>query len=113
MKYQSVAILGAGAVGSYVMWGLAKKKEIDLCVVASGARKVRYERDGFVINGQEYLPAAGQQIAYEPADLFRHRCSVHFLFFLGAACAFGAGAAGSGNVAGRASIPVRKAPARF
>lgn len=32
MKYQSVAILGAGAVGSYVMWGLAKKKEIDLCV---------------------------------------------------------------------------------
>ena len=40
MKYQSVAILGAGAVGSYVMWGLAKKKEIDLCVVASGERKV-------------------------------------------------------------------------
>ena len=35
MKYQSVAILGAGAVGSYVMWGL-QKKEIDLCVVASG-----------------------------------------------------------------------------
>ena len=57
MKYQSVAILGAGAVGSYVMWGLAKKKEIDLCVVASGERKVRYERDGFVINGQVYHPA--------------------------------------------------------
>lgn len=56
MKYQSVAILGAGAVGSYVMWGLAKKKEIDLCVVASGARKARYERDGFVINGQVYHP---------------------------------------------------------
>ena len=54
MKYQSVAILGAGAVGSYVMWGLAKKKEIDLCVVASGERKARYERDGFVINGQVY-----------------------------------------------------------
>ena len=30
MKYQSVAILGAGAVGSYVMWGIEKKKEIDL-----------------------------------------------------------------------------------
>lgn len=57
MKYQSVAILGAGAVGSYVMWGLAKKKEIDLCVVASGERKARYERDGFVINGQVYHPA--------------------------------------------------------
>ena len=57
MKYQSVAILGAGAVGSYVMWGLAKKKEIDLCVVASGERKARYERDGFVINRQVYHPA--------------------------------------------------------
>lgn len=56
MKYQSVAILGAGAVGSYVMWGLAKKKGIDLCVVASGERKARYERDGFVINGQVYHP---------------------------------------------------------
>lgn len=57
MKYQSAAILGAGAVGSYIMWGLAKKKEIDLCVVASGERKARYERDGFVINGQVYHPA--------------------------------------------------------
>lgn len=57
MKYQSVAILGAGAVGSYVMWGLAKKKEIDLCVVASGERKARYEKEGFVINGQAYHPA--------------------------------------------------------
>lgn len=57
MKYQSVAILGAGAVGSYIMWGLAKKKEIDLCVVASGERKARYEREGFIINGQMYHPA--------------------------------------------------------
>ncbi len=55
MKYQSVAILGAGAVGS-ISWGL-QKKEIDLCVVASGERKARYERDGFVINGQVYHPA--------------------------------------------------------
>lgn len=37
--------------------GACKKKEIDLCVVASGERKVRYERDGFVINGQVYHPA--------------------------------------------------------
>lgn len=70
MKYQSVAILGAGAVGSYVMWGLAKKKEIDLCVVASGARKARYERDGFVINGQVYHPAVRTPEEAAGVDLF-------------------------------------------
>lgn len=70
MKYQSVAILGAGAVGSYVMWGLAKKKEIDLCVVASGARKARYERDGFVINGQVYHPVVRTPEEASGVDLF-------------------------------------------
>ena len=44
------------------MWGLAKKKEIDLCVVASGERKARYERDGFVINGQVYHPVVRTQM---------------------------------------------------
>ena len=70
MKYQSVAVLGAGAVGSYVMWGLAKKKEIDLCVVASGERKARYERDGFVINGQVYHPAVRTPEEAAGVDLF-------------------------------------------
>ena len=69
MKYQSVAILGAGAVGSYVMWGLAKKKEIDLCVVASGERKARYERNGFVIDGQVYHPAVRTPEEAAGADL--------------------------------------------
>ena len=50
---------------------------------------------------QEYLPASGQQIAYESADLFRHRCTVHFFFFLGVVCAFGAGTTGSGTAPGR------------
>lgn len=33
MKYQSVAILGAGAVGSYIIWGLTQKKDIDLATM--------------------------------------------------------------------------------
>lgn len=70
MKYQSVAILGAGAVGSYIMWGLAKKKEIDLCVVASGERKARYEREGFIINGQMYHPAVRTPEEASGVDLF-------------------------------------------
>ena len=52
------------------MWGLAKKKEIDLCVVASGARKARYERDGFVINGQVYHPAVRTPEEAAGVDLF-------------------------------------------
>ena len=30
MKIKSVAVLGAGAVGSYVIWGLSEKKDIRL-----------------------------------------------------------------------------------
>ena len=36
MKIQSVAILGAGAVGSYIIWGLSKKDNIRLGVIAEG-----------------------------------------------------------------------------
>ena len=38
MKIKSVAVLGAGAVGSYVIWGLSEKKDIRLGVIASGER---------------------------------------------------------------------------
>lgn len=41
MKIQSVAVLGAGAVGSYVIWGLSGKKDIDLSVIAKGERAER------------------------------------------------------------------------
>ncbi len=56
-KIKSVALFGAGAVGAYVMWGLAEKPGIEFTVVASGERKARYERDGFLINGKQYHPA--------------------------------------------------------
>ena len=43
MKIQSVAILGAGAVGSYIIWGLYKKYNIRGGVIASGdgARRLK------------------------------------------------------------------------
>lgn len=34
MKITSVAVLGAGAVGSYVIWGLADREDIKLGVIA-------------------------------------------------------------------------------
>ncbi|MCQ2539608.1 MAG: ketopantoate reductase family protein [Acetatifactor sp.] len=53
---RSVAVLGAGAVGAYLIWGLAERKDIDFCVVAEGERKERFEREGFCINQKVYFP---------------------------------------------------------
>ena len=36
MKICSVAILGAGAVGSYLLWGLTDKPGVTVSVVAEG-----------------------------------------------------------------------------
>lgn len=54
---KSVGILGTGAVGSYLLWGLSEKENIDLCVIAQGERKERYEQQGWIINGKKYCPA--------------------------------------------------------
>lgn len=59
MKIQSVAILGAGAVGCYVLWGLADKaaaNTLQLGVVAEGSRTERLRQNGCTINGQVYHP---------------------------------------------------------
>ena len=56
MKIQSVAVLGAGAVGSYVIWGLSAKKDISLSVIAKGERAERLKSEGCKINGNVYRP---------------------------------------------------------
>ena len=59
MKIQSIAILGAGAVGCYVLWGLADKaaaNSLQLGVVAEGSRAERLRQNGCTINGQVYHP---------------------------------------------------------
>ena len=33
MKIRSVAVLGAGAVGAYILYGLSQTKDVDFCVV--------------------------------------------------------------------------------
>lgn len=47
---QRVAILGAGAVGSYFISGLQEKLGDNLWVIAEGSRKERLEREGITIN---------------------------------------------------------------
>lgn len=56
MKMQTVAVLGAGAVGSYVIWGLADKPGIRLRVLAEGERAARLKANGIGINGRTYRP---------------------------------------------------------
>ncbi len=55
VKIKRVALLGAGAVGAYFVWGLSEKMGDNFCVIAKGDRKKRLERDGLVINGKQYL----------------------------------------------------------
>lgn len=55
MKIQSVAVLGAGAVGSYVIWGLSERKDIKLGVIAEGERAGRLKK-GCKINDVTYHP---------------------------------------------------------
>ena len=54
MKIETVALLGAGAVGAYFIWGLSEKMGNNFCVVAKGARKERLEKEGLIINGKQY-----------------------------------------------------------
>ena len=56
MKIRSAAILGAGAVGSYMIWGLSQADGIELSVIAEGERAQRLKTDGLTINSTVYRP---------------------------------------------------------
>lgn len=59
MSIKSVGIIGAGAVGSYVIWGLSDVKDIKLGVIASGERNQKLKADGCMINGNVYRQKYG------------------------------------------------------
>lgn len=56
MKQQirTIGILGAGAVGSYLVMGLSDKFKENLWVIADGERKNRLEQNGLDINDRHY-----------------------------------------------------------
>lgn len=56
MEFKKIAVLGAGAVGAYLIWGLSKRADVELCVVAEGERKARLEQKGIIINDVVYRP---------------------------------------------------------
>lgn len=56
MQIKTVAILGAGAVGSYAIYGLTGTPDIRLGVIAEGARAERLRQNGTRINDTVYRP---------------------------------------------------------
>lgn len=54
MKIQSVALLGAGAVGAYFIYGMSEKMGENFCVVAEGERYNRLKENGIIINEKKY-----------------------------------------------------------
>ena len=44
MQIKKVAILGAGAVGSYVIWGLSQAENLSLGVIAGARRALKRKR---------------------------------------------------------------------
>lgn len=56
MEIKKVAILGAGAVGSYVIEGISGCRKIRLGVIAEGERNARLKSAGCTINGVTYHP---------------------------------------------------------
>ena len=52
----SVAVLGAGAVGSYVIWGISSLDDVELGVIAEGERAERIKNEGCLINDKVYHP---------------------------------------------------------
>ena len=54
MKMERVALLGAGAIGAYIVWGMAEALGERFCVVARGERKARLEQQGLIINDEPH-----------------------------------------------------------
>ena len=69
MKIKKVAVLGAGAVGSYVIWGLSSRNDIELGVIAEGERAERLKQNGCTINGKVYHPEVWNPGETDAVDL--------------------------------------------
>ena len=52
MEIKTVAVMGAGAVGGYFLWGLRQKLAENLWVVAQGGRARQLQEQGLYINGE-------------------------------------------------------------
>ena len=51
-----IALIGAGAVGGYFIWGLHNNTDIELTIIADGERKTNLRENGIKINNKIYYP---------------------------------------------------------
>ena len=76
---KKVALLGAGAVGAYFIWGLQEKLSDNFCVVAKGARKEKLETEGILINGKQYILTVKEPEELDQVDLLIVACKYEAL----------------------------------
>lgn len=69
MTSQKVALIGAGAIGSYFIWGFDGIESVDFSVIAEGDRGRRLERSGARINGEVYPLRVKTPTQAGPQDL--------------------------------------------
>ena len=76
---KKVALLGAGAVGAYFIWGLSEKLGENFCVVAKGARKEKLETEVIIINDKRYVPTVKEPEELDQVDLLIVTCKYEAL----------------------------------
>ncbi len=52
-EIKTVALIGLGAIGSYLASNLQPVLRDELRIIAGGSRKERLEKDGIVVNGKQ------------------------------------------------------------
>ena len=73
MEIKSVALLGAGAVGSYIIWGLSKLPDIRFGIIAEGSRAARLRDEGCSINNIKKIAERTQIIETGVEELVNAR----------------------------------------
>lgn len=69
-EIRRVAILGAGAMGAYFASRFFENKFFSTFLVAKGQRKAVLEKNGLIVNGQQYpIPVIDPESSDEPVDL--------------------------------------------
>ncbi len=69
MQFKNVALIGAGAVGAYFIYGFTGLEDLSFCVVAEGERAERLKKDGVIINEKTYHPEVKTPEEAKGADL--------------------------------------------
>jgi len=69
VNIHKIALIGAGAVGSYLIWGFDGVPDITFTAAAEGERRERLERDGVTINGERHSLRVREPAQAGPQDL--------------------------------------------